>query len=240
MVRGIQAQLRQPCLPRIRRYKQGMDGLAFICVAVGALVLAYNQALLNAPAVSARHSWMAPGWLNYVPAIFVTFAILFYAIKFMASASSTEAAGGVAAMATDQAEPGAVLTAGRSTVAAANSKSDASTPLVIVGLPVKELAGYFSDKTTVEAKELVKPFKGLKVVVSGVVDNVSEPGYDKSVDVRLIGAKGDVQSAYVTFSNQDRLRVVNAKKGDKMTAECFFDGDVYSTHIMFEKCSLVN
>ena len=56
-----------------------MDWVAGICLVLAAVTLAGNQALKDAPALTARLQWLRPkGWWNYLPISFLALACLAY------------------------------------------------------------------------------------------------------------------------------------------------------------------
>lgn len=119
-----------------------------IFLVVAAAILAGNQALKDAPFLTLRFpSLKPPGWLSYVPLIFVILAGGIYGARQLAGDGGS-----------------------------ATGNAEASANPVVTGFPAERVKGFFQGRTTAEAERMAAPYIGARATIRGRVGNAYSAG----------------------------------------------------------------
>lgn len=103
---------------------------------------------------------------------------------------------------------------------------------VVSGVPIDQIARILDGATTAQAEELMKPFKGKSVRVSGVISNVSS---EKEFTIAWLD--GAYSGYPVTAIFRQTPNPSQMSKGDALNAECKF-GYLSQSALTLNECHL--
>lgn len=118
---------------------------------------------------------------------------------------------------------------------AVNVEGGGGDELTVQGLPISRILGFFDEHTDFQAKQLIAPYEGSIVTISGQIDNVI--GYDTGGGIVTLLKDGDSYSELrLFFEAQHTNALGRLQQGDHFAARCVFDGMVDRIGVSLERC----
>jgi len=182
-----------------------MGAIEITLLAFGAFVMAANQALKDADALTVRFKWLKPkSWWNYVLLACVTAAALVFGVQHIIHWEGPRELSGKAPVAIE-----------------ARASKSVKSGAKLSGVNLERLRGFVEGRSAYEADLLSKPFVGAPVTVSGPIANFYE---DVTGEGRA--ALGDPNSGddliLMSFEKAAFVPVTRLQKGDEVSAHCLF------------------
>lgn len=201
--------------------------LTLALIFVAALAVAANEAIDKRPALQSIFRGFFPlkGIWAYVPLICIVLGIFMFSTDYWLPSATEDAAT-------------------QSEVAASNSLETASlegdqTPLVVTGLPIERIMGFYDGRTDLQASKLIEPYNGVSVTVSGAVHNVL--GSSGSGGIVAFLKDGTFYSKLrLFFEPEFSSELARLQEGDFFSARCVFDGQVDNIGVTLRECEPVD